>query len=139
MIIGKNNMNQTIEDELTKRKNMLYYNQLAMHERKAQLSSAKRKRAKKTSFASQKVEFGDFLYLPENWEFAAYTFYIVGVPYFVGALFLFFFVAGGSYENFKLLNLNAFMIVWMIGYEIVAIFSLIWILVLYLQHEDNPS
>ncbi|MEO1937476.1 MAG: hypothetical protein ABGW85_02460 [Sulfurimonas sp.] len=129
-------MNETIEDELTKKRNMLYYNQLVMNERKAQVFK-KKKRAKKTSFGSQKVEFKDFLFIPENWEFAAYTFYVVGVPYFVGAVFLFFFVAGGNYENFKLLNMNAFLIIWMIGYEIVAVFSLIWILILYLQYDPE--
>jgi hypothetical protein len=132
-------MNETIEDELTKKRNMLYYNQLVMNERKAQVSQKKKKTSKKTSFASQKVEFKDFLFIPENWEFAAYTFYVVGVPYFVGAVFLFFFVAGGSYENFKLLNMNAFLIIWMIGYEIVAVFSLIWILILYLQYDSEDA
>ena len=138
LIIGKNNMNNTIEDELTKQRNMIYYNQLVMNERKARYSSGKKRVKKSTSFAKQKVEFRDFLYIPEEWEFAAYTFYFVGIPYIVGAIFLFLFVAHGSYESFKLLNLNAFLIVWMIGYEIVAIFSLLWILVLYLQYEEDP-
>jgi len=129
-------MNETIEDELTKNRDMLYYDQLVINGRKAQ-GGKKKKRAKKTSFGSQKVEFKDFLFVPEDWEFAAYTFYVVGVPYFVGAVFLFFFVAGGSYENFKLLNMNAFLIIWMIGYEIVAVFSLIWILILYLQYDSE--
>jgi len=131
-------MNETIEDELTKKRNMLYYNQLIMNERKAKSSKdGKQKKKKSSSFGSQEVDFKDFLYLPENWEGAAYVFYFVGVPYIVGAVFLFFFVAGGSYENFKLLNMNAFLIIWLIGYEIVAIFSLIWILILYLQYDSE--
>jgi len=133
-------MNETIEDELTKKRNMLYYNQLIMNERKAKSSKdGKHKKKKGGSFASQEVDFKDFLYIPEKWEGAAYAFYFVGVPYIVGAVFLFFFVAGGSYENFKLLNMNAFLIIWLIGYEIVALFSLIWILILYLQYDSEEE
>ncbi len=133
-------MNETMEDELTKKRNMLYYNQLVMNERKAKAGHSKHKKKKKAaSFGSQEVSFKDFLYIPENWEAAFYVLYGVGVPYLAGAIFLFFFVAGGSYENFKLLNMNAFLIVWLIGYEIVAVFSLIWILILYLQYDAEEE
>jgi len=132
-------MNETIENELTQKRNILYYNQLAMHERKLNPGKERGKGSKHMSFASKKVEPKDFLFIPENWEFLAYTFYVVGIPYIVGAVFLFFFVAGGSYENFKLLNMNAFLIIWMIGYEIVAIFALTWILILYLQYEKEEE
>jgi len=133
-------MNETIEDELTKKRNMLYYNQLVMNERKAKAGHHKHaKPKKKGSFASQEVHFKDFLYIPENWEGAFYVLYGVGVPYLAGSIFLFFFVAGGSYENFKLLNMNAFLIIWLIGYEIVAVFSLIWILILYLQYDPEEE
>lgn len=133
-------MNETVEDELNKKRNMLYYNQLIMNERKAKSSKgAKHKKKKGGSFGSQEVSFKDFLYIPEKWEGAFYTFYFVGVPYIVGAIFLFFFVAGGSYENFKLLNMNAFLIIWLIGYEIVALLALVWILVLYLQYDSEEE
>jgi cellulose synthase/poly-beta-1,6-N-acetylglucosamine synthase-like glycosyltransferase len=133
-------MNETIEDELTKKRNMLYYNQLVMNERKAKAGHHKHKKKKKAaSFGSQEVDFRDFLYIPENWAGAFYVLYGVGVPYLAGAIFLFFFVAGGSYENFKLLNMNAFLIVWLIGYEIVAVFALIWILILYLQYDAEEE
>jgi len=135
-------MNETIEDELTKKRNMLYYNQIVMNERKAKSSKHshhKHAKKKKQSFGSQEVNFRDFLYIPEQWAGAFYALYGVGVPYIVGAVFLFLFVAGGSYENFKLLNMNAFIIVWLIGYEIVAVFSLIWILILYLQYDSEEE
>ena len=129
-------MNKKIEDELTKKRNMLYYNHLVMSARKAKSKGGEKKGKKgRLSFGSQEVNFRDFLYIPEEWAIAFYFFYAVGVPYIVGSLFLFFFVAGGSYENFKLLNTNAFLIIWLIGYEIVAVISLIWILFLYLQYD----
>jgi len=135
-------MNETIEDDLTKKRNMLYYNQIVMKERKAKSSKTKHNKhmkKKHQSFGSQEVSFRDFLYIPEEWAGAFYVLYGVGIPYIVGAIFLFFFVAGGNYENFKLLNMNAFLIIWLIGYEIVAVFSLIWILILYLQYDSEEE
>jgi len=135
-------MNETVEDELNKKRNMLYYNQIVLNERKAKAARrghSKQAKKKNQSFGSQKVDFKDFLFIPENWEGAFYAFYGVGVPYIFGAVFLFFFVAGGNYENFKLLNMNAFLIIWLIGYEIVAVFSLIWILMLYLQYDSDEE
>ncbi|QOP46705.1 hypothetical protein FM071_03400 [Sulfurimonas paralvinellae] len=128
-----------MEDELTEKRNMLYYNQLVMNERKAKSHKTDKHKKKKQSFASQEVNFRDFLYIPEEWAAAFYVLYGVGVPYLTGAIFLFFFVAHGSYENFKLLNTNAFLIIWLIGYEIVAIVSLIWILILYLQYDSEEE
>ncbi|WP_457746106.1 hypothetical protein [Sulfurimonas sp.] len=134
-------MNDSIEEELSKKRNMLYYNQLVMNERRAKSSKERGplSNKKKVSFGSQKVEFSDFLYAPEGWESVVYTIYFVGVPYVVGAVFLFFFVAGGDWENFKLLDFNAFPIVWAIGYEIVAVIALIWIMILYLQYDDDDD
>jgi len=134
-------MNDSIEEELSKKRNMLYYNQLVMNERRAKSSKEKRAaaRKKKPSFGQQKIEFSDFLYAPEGWESVVYTFYFVAIPYTMGAIFLFFFVAGGSWEHFKLLDFNAFPIVWAIGYEIVAVISLIWIMILYLQYDDEDE
>jgi hypothetical protein len=117
------------------RNNMRYYNQLLNEERKKKISQKRKYRAR--GFSSQKVDFKDHLYIPENWEFMAYTFYIVVLPYIVGAIFLFFTIAGASFTNFKLLNTSSFLIVWAIGYEIVALVSLIWIMFLYLQYDGD--
>jgi len=123
------------DDHLNEQRNMVYYNQMLNEERKKKVSQKRKHRAK--SFGSQKVDLKDHLFIPENWEFAAYTFYIIAVPYIVGAMFLFLTIAHASFENFKLLNTSAFPIVWAIGYEIVALVALIWIMGLYLQYEDD--
>jgi hypothetical protein len=132
-------MNNSLEEELRKKRDMLYYNQLVTDERKAAARNRKKKRASSTDFGSQKVEFKDYIYIPEEWEGLAYAVYFVLVPYIMGAVFLFLIVAHGSYENFKLLNLNAFPIVWLIGYEIVAVCLLVWILILYLNYEPEED
>ena len=127
-----------VDDKIAKSRNMIYYNQLVENDR---TGHTKRKVIKKKSksFASQKVQLSDFAPVPEGWENFVYIFYVVAVPYLLGAIFLFFAVAGGRYENFMLLNISAFPIVWLIGYEITSVILLCWILILYLQYEDEET
>lgn len=133
-------MNYSMEDELRKKRDMLYYNQLVREERKKSAKKQQhKKRKQKVSFGAQKVDFRDFIYVPEEWAPIAYAIYVVGIPYLAGAIFLFLVIARGSYENFKLLDINAFPIVWLIGYEIVAVVMLVWILMLYLKYDDDDD
>ena len=124
-----------MEEDLRKKRDMLYYNQLVKAERKK--SNKKKQKKQKVSFGAQKVDFRDFIYVPEEWAGLAYAIYTVLIPYVAGAIFLFLVIARGSYENFKLLDINAFPIVWLIVYEIVAVVMLIWILVLYLKYDED--
>lgn len=128
-------MDKHLEETLSQQRNMVYYNQILSEERKRKAKEQRNNKAH--SFSSQHVDLRDFFYLPENWEFAAYSFYIVALPYLAGALFLFFAIAHGSFEHFKLLNISAFFIVWLIGYEIITVISLIWIFILYLKYEPS--
>jgi len=128
-------MNESMEEDLRKKRDMLYYNQLVKAERKK--SNKKKQKKQKVSFGAQKVDFRDFIYVPEEWAGLAYAIYTVLIPYVAGAIFLFLVIARGSYENFKLLDINAFPIVWLIVYEIVAVVMLIWILVLYLKYDED--
>ncbi|WP_297483181.1 hypothetical protein [Sulfurimonas sp.] len=130
-------MNELMEDTLRKKRDMLYYNQLVRDERKK--SAKKKQKRQKVSFGDQKVDFRDFIYVPEEWAGLAYAVYTVIIPYIAGAVFLFLVIAGGNYENFKLLDINAFPIVWLIGYEIVAVAILVWILVLFLKYDDDED
>ena len=130
-----------VDEKINKKRNMLYYNQMVKENRKDRIERKRSISTKRKSkgFGSQKVEIRDFVAVPEGWEYFAYTFYGFVVPYLFGAAFLFFFIAGGRYDNFMLMNMNAFLVVWMIGYEIVSIILLIWILFLYLQYEDDET
>ncbi len=133
-------MNESMEDELRKKRDMLYYNQLVRDERKKNAKKKQKKQKRhKVSFGDQKVDFRDFIYVPEEWAGLAYAVYTVVIPYITGAIFLFLVIARGSYENFKLLDINAFPIVWLIGYEIVAVVMLVWILVLFLKYDDDED
>lgn len=123
-----------VEEINEERRRIFYYNQIINAE---QNKKNRKKPHKATSFTSQKIYFKDYVYAPEDWEAIAYTLYFIFVPYITGALFLFFFIAGGNFSHFKLLDTSAFFIVWAIGYEIVAVVLLIWILSLYLRYEEN--
>ncbi len=113
--------------------NMIYYNQLLRAENKK-----KRTKKKKTvSFSKQEVNFKDYLFIPSGLEPVAYAIYFVLIPYLVGSVFLFFAIANGDFANFKLLDMSAFFIVWLIGYEIVATLMLIGIFIMYLKYDDN--
>jgi len=124
-------MEDSLEYEL-KQKNKKYYQNMST------ITTQKRKKKKEkvnksTSFASRKVDFSSFLLVPKNYEALSYSLYILLIPYSVGNLFLFFAVGGGELSNYSLLDKSAFLIVWAIGYEIVAILSLIWITILYIK------
>jgi len=134
-------MNDTTEEELKQKKKMLYQNQLILNERRAKSHHNKKTKfaQKHAGFGSKKVDFKDYLFIPEQWKFIAYVLYVLVVPYIAGALFLFVFVANASWENFKLLNLHASPVVWLIGYEIVAICLLIWIMILYITYNEEDE
>ena len=103
------------------------------------LKKRSNRKKQKVNFYNQKVDFKDFIYVPEEWAALVYAIYIVIIPYITGVIFLFLAIARGNYENFKLLNIQAFPIVWLIGYEMVAVVMLVWILVLYLKYDEDED
>lgn len=121
------------------RNNQMYYNQMLREKAYRQKQRQNQEAAVKTSFTSQHVDFSDHVFVVEGYEGVFYTLYFLSVPYITGAVFLFFFVAGGSYDNFMLLEMNAFLIVWLIGYEIVATLILIAIFISFLKYDRIPK
>lgn len=128
-------MNDNMDTE-SHRKNELYYNQM-LKNRGTKRAHKERTNSVSPSFSSQKVEFSDYVFVIEGYEGIFYTLYFLTVPYITGAIFLFFFVAGGNYDNFKLMEMNAFLIIWLIGYEIVATIILIAIFISFLKYEKD--
>jgi len=80
-------------------------------------------------FGSQPVNFSKFVFMPEGYEKIFLTLYFLLVPYIVGLIFLYFFVAHTNITNFTSMNLTMFVVVWAIGYEIVG--SIILIMIFY--------
>lgn len=129
------------EDRKNNQTNLMYFNQIIekdRHSNKSDITNNKEKYKGPKSFGSQKVDLKDYLLSPDGYESVVYPIYFLAIPYIVGALVLFLFVAGASFDNFKLLKLDSFFIVWMIGYEIVATILLIAIFVSFLQYDDKP-
>jgi hypothetical protein len=114
-----------------RRNNQMYYNQLKRD------NAAKRKKRRPKSFGSQEVDVKEIVWAPEGYEGFFVFLYFISVPYIVGAIFLFFVVAGADYDSFMKLNTAAFFIVWAIGYEIVASIALLIIFWMFLRFDKD--
>ena len=127
-------------DYMLKQKNKIYFDNISNPKRKVKKSKKNKKvltSSSSGSFASQKVDFSNFSFVPDGYESIAYTLYFVFIPYIIGNIFLFLAISGGNFSSYRMLDTSAFFIVWAIGYEIVAIISLIWIMVLFLKHDGD--
>lgn len=92
------------------------------------------RKIRKESFGSQKVHLNEYILSPEGWENIMFFIYFVSIPYLIGALFLFIFIARGSVTNFFVLDISAFFVVWAIGYEVIAALLLTAIFISYLNY-----
>jgi len=86
--------------------------------------NAKRRVAHKTSFAQKEIDVKAFIIAPEGYEAFMFTVYAVTLPYLFGLAFLYMFIARGSFSHFLNVKLSSFFIIWMIGYEVIAVISL---------------
>lgn len=120
-------------------KNKAYYDFMARENRTpgshAGKKEASQKRAK--SFAQREVNFRDLPLAPKGYESVFYPLYILLVPYTFGYIFLSLAVAQGNFTNNPFLSFDNFLIVWVVGYEIFAVFALIWIAKLFFEHDPS--
>ncbi len=124
--------NELHRDSNNSQYNSVYYNQMLRASEKKQ-----HKHIQETDFGSKKVDFSDYLIIMRGYESIFYTFYILAIPYIVGLIFLFFYVAEGAYSNFSLLDLTSFLIIWAIGYEVTGALILCAIFMSYLKFLKN--
>ncbi len=86
---------------------------------------------KKTkSFAQQEVDLTETpLFFPQGFEKVFLGVYFIVLPYIAGLLFLFLYVSDGKTELFLSLNDDSsFIMTWAIGYEILAVLVLLYII-----------
>ena len=126
-----------MEEIIRGQKNAYYYNKILEKDRDDKQSKIQKTQVKIQAFSTQKIDLKDYIYLPEGMEFIAYSVYVIVIPYIVGAIFLFFAIAGASFDNFMLLDLSKAFIVWAIGYEITASALLIWIFILFMRYDGS--
>ena len=88
------------------------------------------KRVKSRILAKEKVEFSvKLLLFPENYEKIFGGIYLVLLPYILGTLFLFFYIADASIDTISTLDKNfSYLLNWYIGYEVLAMCMLLLII-----------
>ena len=126
-------------DGNNRRNNTMYYNQMVRDSRVPRGNVKKGQKVRPKSFGSQHIDFKNIVFAPDGWENIFYTVYFFTIPYIVGAIFLFLFIAGAAFENFMLLEMSSFFIVWAIGYEVIAALSLMYITYLYITYVSDSS
>jgi len=89
----------------------------------------KKKFHSENSFGKQEVRYEDTpLFFPPGLEKLFLLIYFVSLPYIAGLLFLFVYVAKSKYETFlTLVQESSFLMTWAIGYEILAVLILLYI------------
>ncbi|MDX1296581.1 MAG: hypothetical protein R3302_09935 [Sulfurimonadaceae bacterium] len=85
----------------------------------------RRKKAKEDfnyndSFLNQNINVGNYVYLPEGYETFALLIYFALIPYGVGLIVIWLFIAGGDVSSFLVLDIFTIIPVWSIGYEALA-------------------
>lgn len=116
--------------------NSVYYNQML---RAAERKKHHRVNRIKESFGDKKIDLSKYFITPDGYEGIFYTIYFISIPYLVGLTFLFFYVAKAVHQNFALLDLTLFLIIWAIGYEIIGAIILISIFIAFIKHLQHPS
>ncbi len=87
-------------------------------------------RNKSEKFTQQEVDLTQTpLFFPEGYEKIFLAIYFITLPYIVGVLFQFFYVANAKKEVFlSIYQESVFMLIWAIGYEIIAGIILLYII-----------
>jgi len=83
------------------------------------------------NYLKQEVELNKtpFLFFPPGKEFLFLGIYFATLPYITGLLFLFFYVSEGKASTFGAVSTDSnFFLVWTIGYEILAVLAVLWII-----------
>jgi len=100
-----------------------------MHATMTHPPKEKRIKNKSSKFSQQDVDLSQTpLFFPAGYEKIFIAIYFVTLPYIVGLLFQFFYIADAKKELFLSLNEQAsFILTWAIGYEILATIILLYI------------
>ena len=90
----------------------------------------KKKFKSANNFGSQEIKYEDTpLFFPPGLEKIFLVIYFISLPYIVGLMFLFLYVAKSDYEVFLSLSQeSSFLFTWAVGYEILAGLTLLYII-----------
>lgn len=93
-------------------------------------SKEKTIRNRSSKFTKQEVDITQTpLFFPEGYEKIFLAIYFITLPYLAGMAFQFFYIANGNTELFfHIYNNSLFILIWAIGYEIIATIILLYII-----------
>lgn len=92
---------------------------------------------KKADFFNQNLDYRDFVFAPDGYEAPFLVLYIMTIPYLAGILFLYLFIAEANFELFATFNLTSYLIIWAIGYEVLAVSILLVIIASAIQYYSQ--
>ena len=80
------------------------------------------------------------LFFPAGFEKIFLAVYFVSLPYILGLIFLFFYIAEGDFDIFVAVNKDSpFLMTWAIGYEMLALMIILWIIKSTIAFTRNNS
>lgn len=85
-----------------------------------QNKNSKIRQKKEEDYFNKSFNYRNFIFAPEGFEEVMVGIYILLLPYLMGLLFLYLFIAEGNFEFFVEFNLVSFFVIWAIGYEVIA-------------------
>ena len=85
------------------------------------------RRRKEASFAQKEIDVKAYVIAPEGYETFMFSIYFLTIPYLAGLAFLYLFIAKASFTHFLNFKISSFFVIWAIGYEILAVISLLLI------------
>lgn len=126
--------------ELKKKENLrssLIANESRESAQNYQRQNLKSRRKQEDDFFNKSFDYRDYVFSPEGYEGVVLSIYLITLPYLMGLMFLFIFVAEASYEYFLQFDLASFFIIWAIGYEVCAVLILAIIFLAWLKSISN--
>ena len=111
-----------------------------MHSNTLEIISDRPQRTKKpstnnavTSFSQQKIEMEQApFFFPPGYENIFLAIYFLTLPYIMGLIFLFFYIANANIDLFSSISAkSSYLFTWAIGYEVLAAMFFLFILKLF--------
>jgi len=80
------------------------------------------------NFLYRDIKINYYLHLPKSIQKLLFIGYFILFPYIIGITFIFFALAYASIETYNNLQMDSFMLPWLIGYECLAFTLLLFII-----------
>lgn len=96
-------------------------------------------RQKEEGFFGQSFDYRNYVFSPEGYEGVALTFYLLAIPYLMGLMALYLFVAGTNFEYFVEFDLASFFVIWAMGYEVCGVTVVAGLFIAWLNYSHKQK